>query len=500
MPWVIRNEFDRFNHPDAAPKDDQDSVETGPNQTETGTSPKLTETGTLLPDQEFMNRVRQHQQQQQQQHRQQSSPFLLNQLSRLLSHLPFPHRPRQPVQLPNSPSRASPSQFLDFGRKVAIVGLHGWFPNRLLHHVIGDPRLTSDRIVNLTEAAVRAHSDPFPPLIEGPASCYKFPLHGDGTIEERVQKHFDELGRVADAYADEGLSSRQHLSSADTVIFGAHSQGAPVAVMLLAKLLEAGVLSPGRQRITLFCAAGIFHGPFPHLSKNLVVQYVEAQAARQLFHLNDPESDVSRELLRCLDRVLQAGVNVSVVASWQDQVVPFYSACLLGIDHPNLWRGVHVRAPTDDFLTHLVQLGLKIANLRRGPEETPLILAQISDLLAGSIYRDAMHSAGYKHPSSYAAVLQWMFQGPGIRGIPVSVVDHIRARPLQSTSNPYYLPWLMRGWLRDADLVNHPLLREEFRLLHEKYEQWKPGSRALKDFKFQLEPIRLLQRTVNNKL
>ena len=110
--------------------------------------------------------------------------------------------------------------------------------------------------------------------------------------------------------------------------------------------------------------AGIFHGPFPPLRKNLVVQYVEADAARQLFDLNDPDSKVSHLLAESLNKVLQSGINITCVASWLDQVVPFYSACLLGFEHPNIWRSVHINADhyRPDFLTKLVDVGLKIKN------------------------------------------------------------------------------------------------------------------------------------------
>lgn len=562
MPWVIRNEFDRFNNEpigretesvfndadadvevglevdaeegkmssdsngkldstnrrDSSSRRDTATVHNNNNRNNCNTATRNQNQHCLLPDAAFMAAVSQHRRSSSAKSRSPDSPpsvaAAVYRAIRRTCRL-FP-QPRQPLKLPNSPSRASPSQFLDFGRKVAIVGLHGWFPNRLLHHVIGDPRRTADRIVNMMEAAVRQASDPFPPLIEGPAAIYKFPLHGEGTIEERLERHYCELGRVADAYADESLSSLEHLRTADTVILGAHSQGAPVAVMLLARLLDEGVLDVSRQRIGLFAAAGIFHGPFPPLRKNLVVQYVEAEAARQLFHLNDPASSVSVQLLHCLDRVLQAGVHVTAVASWLDQVVPFYSACLLGIEHPNLWRACHIHAQhyQPDFLTHLVQLGLKIRNLSSSSSshdhpagvgsETHVILAQVSDFLAGSIYRDSMHSAAYKHAAPYAAVLQWMFMGPGVIGQPLQVIDHIRQRPLQDSSaasatvplhfNPYYLPWLFRGWLRDEALTEHPLLADEFSLLLQKYHEWQPTSKALKEFKFQLEPITLLSK------
>lgn len=385
----------------------------------------------------------------------------------------------------------------NYGRKIALLGFHGWFPNKFIQKVIGDPRRTSARMVDMLETALR-EEDPFPPFCEGPAAIYKFALQGEGTIEERVEKHFAELQNVPLDYAHEGLSSLQHIQKSDTIILGAHSQGAPVAIILLAKLLDAGLINLDKQNVSILTVAGIFHGPFPPLRKNLVVQYVEADAARQLFDLNNPDSNVSKLLASSLDKVLGAGINMTCVASWLDQVVPFYSACLLGFEHPNIWRSVHINADhyRPDFLTKLVEVGLKIKNTLPGigEPETHMILAEISDYISGSIYQHATHSSAYRKLDSYKTALQWMIKGPGIKNIPIQAVDHVRHRPLQATVNPYYLPWLFRGWLKSPDLLDNSLLHDEIIELQRLYKDWRPDSKLLKDFKFKLEPITLLSK------
>ena len=386
---------------------------------------------------------------------------------------------------------------INLGRKVVIIGFHGWFPNRLIQKVIGDPRRTSSRIVDMFEVAI-LDDEPLPPFIEGPASIYKFALQSEGTIEERVNKHFDELQKVPLDYVHEGLTSIQHLQEADTIVLGAHSQGAPVAIILLAKLLDSGLINPRKQNITVLTVSGIFHGPFPPLRKNLVVQYVEADAARQLFDLNDPNSHVSNLLAKSLDCILQSGINLTCVASWLDQVVPFYSACLLGFEHPNIWRSIHINADhyRPDFLTKLVDFGLKIKNISPGlgEPETHMILAQVSDYISGSIYQHSTHSSAYRKPEAYKTALDWMRLGPGIKNVPILPIDHIRHRPLQSTVNSYYLPWLFRGWLKNSDLLGNQLLTGEIHELQEMYEKWKPESKLLKEFKIKLEPLTLLSK------
>lgn len=386
---------------------------------------------------------------------------------------------------------------VNLGRKISLLGFHGWFPTKLVQKVIGDPRRTASRLVDMLETAI-VDSDPLPPFLEGPASIYKFPLESEGTIEDRVTKHFDELQTIPVNYLHEELSSIQHLKESNTIILAAHSQGAPVAIILLAKLLEAGIIDPEKQKITVLTVAGIFHGPFPPLRKNLVVQYVEADAARQLFDLNDPDSKASHLLSESLNKILQSGINITCVASWLDQVVPFYSACLLGFDHPNIWRSIHINADhyQPDFLTKLVETGLKIKNYLPGlgEPETHMILSQLSDYISGSIYQHATHSSAYRKIDAYKTALEWMKSGPNTKNIPIHPIDHVRHRPLQSTVNSYYLPWLFRGWLNNPELLNNPVIRQDLMELQEMYHNWKPESKLLKDFKFKLEPISLISK------
>ncbi len=55
-------------------------------------------------------------------------------------------------------------------------------------------------------------------------------------------------------------------------------------------------------------------------------------------------------------------------------------------------------------------------------------------------------------------------------------------------SNPYHLPWIMRGLLEE-DFVKTELSSETSELL-EKFDEWKPVNKALKDVKYRLEAVR----------
>lgn len=55
-------------------------------------------------------------------------------------------------------------------------------------------------------------------------------------------------------------------------------------------------------------------------------------------------------------------------------------------------------------------------------------------------------------------------------------------------SNPYLLPWIMRGLLEE-DFVKTELSAETEELLKQ-FDDWKPVTKALKDVKYRLEAVR----------
>lgn len=59
---------------------------------------------------------------------------------------------------------------------------------------------------------------------------------------------------------------------------------------------------------------------------------------------------------------------------------------------------------------------------------------------------------------------------------------------LAANSNPYFLPWSLRGMLEET--VVRTRLSGECAELLDQFENWKPTSKTLKDVKFRLEGIR----------
>lgn len=68
--------------------------------------------------------------------------------------------------------------------------------------------------------------------------------------------------------------------------------------------------------------------------------------------------------------------------------------------------------------------------------------------------------------------------------VPCEVQKHEGLVP----SNPYLLPWIMRGLLEE-DFVKTELGAETEELLKQ-FDNWKPATKALKDVKYRLEAVR----------
>jgi len=95
----------------------------------------------------------------------------------------------------------------------------------------------------------------------------------------------------------------------DVVVVCTHSQGCVVSARVVERLLQMRVIGKDRQclngrvnksvqKVGMLCMASIAHGPFAHLKSNIVVQYVEKDAARELFDYCDSTSLASKRFVR----------------------------------------------------------------------------------------------------------------------------------------------------------------------------------------------------------
>jgi len=156
------------------------------------------------------------------------SPSILKQIARLV--LRTQSSSQRHVFITNNPPKI---------KKALAIGVHGLFPAQYLRAMLGQPTGTSIKFANNCADAIRRWVDS-----HGCSDCEieKIALEGEGKIGERVTNLWKLLMNWVDL-----------IRQADLVIFACHSQGVPVSMMLLAKLIELGIVKTARVGV---CAMG----------------------------------------------------------------------------------------------------------------------------------------------------------------------------------------------------------------------------------------------------
>ncbi|KAF9581295.1 hypothetical protein BGW38_001738, partial [Lunasporangiospora selenospora] len=412
-----------------------------------------------------------------------SSSSIMKSAVNALSSLLF--RPAPALPLDSEQGEAANQQGTSAIRKVAIIGVHGWFPVKLIRTMIGEPTGTSKKFCDEMDLALRDYLKTHNvELNDEDITC--IPLEGEGKVLKRVEILYQNLVR------NERWRTAVH--EADLVLVATHSQGTPTSTLLVSRLIDEGILrvhedDPSMQRIGILAMAGISHGPFPFLKGNLIVRWFEAEAAHELFEFMDSESEIATKYRDALRNVLTSGVRFTCVASLEDQVVPLYSAIMTSVHHPSIVRAVYIDGSSfqDDFLTNLIAFALRLRN--SGLDDNG-VLVHLSEAVAGSIYGEG-HSTIYEEREVYLLSIRALLEPPKNLTRELTqqepIMHHFHAR---QTLNPFYLPWGMRGVMDELKAKGDEVLNVEMEKLKKLYDEWNPVSKAMKEIKFRLEPVR----------
>ncbi|CAG8124088.1 unnamed protein product [Penicillium salamii] len=346
-------------------------------------------------------------------------------------------------------------------KRALAIGVHGYFPAPLIRSVLGQPTGTSIRFSNMAADAIRKYTESHGYTCD----IEKIALEGEGRIAERV----DLLWKLL-------LNWMEEIRKADFVMIACHSQGVPVGVMLVAKLIQFGCLDA--KRVGICAMAGVNLGPFPTYRSRFI-----NGSAGELFEFALPFSKVSKEYESALRCTLDFGVRISYIGSIDDQLVSLESSLFSPVAHPYVYRAVFVdgRVHAPSFLSHLVGFALKLRNL--GISDHGLI-RELSAPLAGSLYSGEGHSRLYEDEAVYSMAIEFALE---TSSIPNSTLSIKRATSSVSP-NPYILPFAMRGLLEE-EYVRREMHGDTMELLKQ-FDDWKPSSKVLKDVKFRLEGIR----------
>jgi hypothetical protein len=298
------------------------------------------------------------------------NPSIIKQIAQLLLRTQQP--PANHVHLVKEPPKI---------KKAIAIGVHGLFPAAYLRPMVGQPTGTSIRFANHCAEAIRRWADS-----HGCQDCEieKVALEGEGKIAERV----DNLWKLL-------LNWIEHIRGADLILLACHSQGVPVGLMLVAKLIDLGIITTAR--IGICAMAGVSLGPFPDYKSGMGMLM---GSAAELWHFGEPASDVSQRLEHAAKVALEHGARVTYIGSIDDQLVPMESAVYSPASHPYIYRAVFVdgRIHAPDFIAHLVGFALKLRNL--GISDQGLI-RELSVALAGSLYSGEGHSRLYDDDQVY---------------------------------------------------------------------------------------------------
>ncbi|KAL8304637.1 hypothetical protein RB597_004259 [Gaeumannomyces tritici] len=387
-------------------------------------------------------------------YRMKGNPSILRQITQFLL------RTQQPPPLNHVFLAREPPKI----KKALAIGVHGLFPATYLRPMIGQPTGTSIKFANHCADSIRRWADS-----HGCEGCEieKVALEGEGKIGDRVENLWKLLLNWIDL-----------IRQADLIMVACHSQGVPVGVMLVAKLIELGIVTT--SRIGICAMAGVSLGPFPSYQSGMGMLM---GSAAELWEFANPESEVSRRLEASLRAVLAHGARVTYIGSMDDQVVPLESALYSSASHPLLYRAVFVdaRVHAPDFIAHLVGFALKLRNM--GISDHGLI-RELSVPLAGSLYSGAGHSTLYDDPQVYDLAISHALETSDVGRVPCEIRRHEGI----TNPNPYHLPWIMRGLLEE-DLARTELSSEVAELLAQ-FDNWKPVTKPLKDVKYRLEAVR----------
>lgn len=408
-------------------------------------------------------------------------------------------------------------------KKILIIGVHGFFPTRMIRPLIGAPKGTSLKFANEAEKAVIRYcveNDLIDSRETHNVSIQKIALEKEGKIFDRV----DFFLEIMTKWADE-------LNEADFIFIAAHSQGCVVSIILFAKLIQMGILKdPLQKRIGLLGMAGVNNGPFYSMDKSFFMKAysaIEHDSLLELFELTKFDSAQSVAYKESMQIIINANVKICFIGSINDQLVPLYSALASHIFHPNIYRACYIdhSSRTPEFIERLVSVCCQLQNLGYFDNN---VIKELSAVLAGP-FTGGGHSKIYNDGKVYDLGLKFALDTddlvippvPQTQGVAVQIPNSkydevVRVPPTNQIyikefnigkigTNPFVLPWCLRGLIFNIEknwpeVVPHIMIdqksptyksgTQEIDGLYELFDKWKPETKLLKDLKFRLNGIR----------
>ncbi|ODV96884.1 hypothetical protein PACTADRAFT_48681 [Pachysolen tannophilus NRRL Y-2460] len=369
-------------------------------------------------------------------------------------------------------------------KKAVIIGLHGFYPIKMVKTLIGRQTGTASTFVNMATAALWDWCASNDCDIDLDTIALEF----DGKISEGCENLIKLLNK----------NWIDVIKNCDFLYIVSNSQSCIVATHLLEKLVEQKIILSANQKVSMLNMDGIFQGPFNNLDSKLILKNyspLENGTLNEVFNFQKNLSFESSKLISSLNRILQtdANVKISFIGSISDCFVPLYSSLFLNIDHPNIFRCCYVDANSNEedtpkFLIELINILLFLKNV--GYPDNHLVF-ELSESLAGTVtgkYPDDF----YENKDIYVLGIKNCLETTDL--IDEHTCENIDMNFDSKTlnKNPYYLPYFLKSFLNQLDtLGNDKNIRgKELKAkLLAVFAEWNPKSKKFKDLKYAIDVI-----------
>lgn len=387
-------------------------------------------------------------------------------------------------------------------KKIVIIGVHGFFPFKMVKTLIGEPTGSSMRFTNEATKAIykwletneEVHKELGEVGEEEEIDIETISLEGKGKIENRVENLYKLL-----------LNWIEVINNCDFLFMIGHSQGSAVAIHLLAKLIENHHVKT-IQKIGLLSMSGILQGPFPGLDSKIVIRAyssTENEILNELFEFLKSNSYQSIKLAQSIQILVENNVKITLTGSINDQLIPMYSSLGLNINHPNIFRCINVNENCEypNFVVVLLKILLLLINLGHGDHG---LFGELSKICMGTVSKGG-HSRIYSNNDIYLISIKHALEttnlhhsqplyGYNRRKLSNEIsldgtAGTVPPPPTDNTSNLYNIPFYVHELIQDLihtkHLSNIKLVQE---LLYE-YKNWEPTQKHWKDLKYCLEAL-----------
>ncbi|KAK6456920.1 uncharacterized protein RJT20DRAFT_35528 [Scheffersomyces xylosifermentans] len=358
--------------------------------------------------------------------------------------------------------------------KVVIIGIHGFLPIKLVRTLIGQSTGNSIRYINEATKAVRHWLKQNNPTYNSEDyEVQTIALEGEGKIEERVAKLLTLLENWLHL-----------LENADFIFVVSHGQGTPVAINLLAKILQRSLLHK-KQRIGLLSMSGITRGPYSGFESKVVIRaYTASEKAiiGELFEMQKPGSAISLQLQEAMNVLMAHNVKVTFVGSINDQFIPMSSTLAIHFNHPNIFRCLYVgtSSTVPAFMVTLFKIIVMMKNM--GYAQDYNLLRDLGDRCMGTI-NDGGHCKVYGEEQVYEMAIRYTLET-------TTLIHHtelqVKTREETPTNEELLisLPWNIRSLIQDLVGINNIGNLSLIRKLLADYKEWdKPVTKQEHDLR-----------------